>query len=425
VRNRTRISITRAGALRHALVAVLLPLAMVLTAARGDLTGDVLAAERLLITERETLLTLSHAAANAAASARPEGRPLQMPDEDVLLLTFLDVGQGDAVLIRAPSGQAVLYDGGGGGRDLPRQLRALGIHSLDLVIASHNHADHIGGLADVVREFRPRFVLDNGIPHTTQAYRHLLLSIEQSGSQLLAPERRTIRLGEAELQILPPPGRAGWGHNDNSVGVIVRYGHFRASLMGDAEARQFDWWLENHRDLFQPVHVHKASHHGSRNGDTPDAIRTLRPEVVVIGVGSANNYGHPDASVLDLYTSVGAKVYRTDRDGSVRILALPSGEYRVETGSGARAAPLPPRGPPADGAIAATPEPARSSCVDINHASAQELVRIRHVGPERAGQIVRLRQGQPFRSVADLTRVNGIGPARLRDLQAQGLACVR
>jgi competence protein ComEC len=248
-----------------------------------------------------------------------------------LLLTFLDVGQGDAVLIQAPNGQSVLYDGGGAGNGLSDRLRSVGLDSLVLVIASHNHADHIGGLPDVIREFRPRFVMENGIPHTTRAYERFLRSIEASGSQLLEPTQRRIGIGEVELLILPPPQRPGWGQNDNSVGVIVSFGAFRVALAGDAERRQWNWWLSTHREFLQPVQVHKASHHGSRNGDTRAAIRTLRPEVVVIGVGSDNRYGHPHPEMLALYEAAGATVFRTDRDGTIRIAANASGAYEVRT----------------------------------------------------------------------------------------------
>jgi competence protein ComEC len=314
--------------------------------------------------------------------------PPEAAEEPTLLLKFFDVGQGDAVLIHAPSGQAVLYDGGRGGRNLAGRLRALGIGSLDLVIASHNHADHIGGLPEVIREFRPRFVMENGIPHPTGAYRRFLESIEAAGSQLLEPERRVIGLGEAQLHVLPPKKASGWAQNDNSIGVIVNYGGFRASLTGDAEAALFAYWLTYHRDLLRPVHIHKASHHGSRNGDTRGGIQALQPEVVVIGVSARNGYGHPHGSALNLYRSVGATVYRTDRDGSVLIEARPSGRYTVVTGREASAAPLPPRAPPAVGANPHAQPQTVSACVDLNRASAQELQRIKHIGPERAAQIV-------------------------------------
>jgi competence protein ComEC len=280
-------------------------------------------------------VTAPAAAPPAAAPLPRVAAPIGASDPDaispVLTLRFLDVGQGDAVLIRAPTGQTVLYDGGDRGSDLVGRLRALGVTEITLVIASHNHADHIGGLADVIRSFRPTYVMENGLPHTTRTYERFLEAIEAAGSQLLEAERRTIRLGDAELIIIPPPGRSSWDQNENSIGVLVRYGSFRATLMGDAEHRQFGWWLQSHRDVFEPVHVHKASHHGSRNGDTPAALRALRPEVVVIGLGGDNSYGHPHAEALARYQQVGATICRTDTHGEISIEASPDGAYRVTT----------------------------------------------------------------------------------------------
>jgi competence protein ComEC len=346
------------------------------------------------------------AAAEAAQVVGVEPQPgdtaLQVPQGvEPLVIHFLDVGQGDAVLIRSPSGQNVLYDGGDRGVDVLGMVRRLGVERLDLVIASHNHADHIGGLPPVIRALRPRFAIDNGVPHTTRSYEQLLEAIEASGAQLLEPERRTIRLGEAEIEVVPPPGQSGWGHNNNSVGLRVRFGEFHASMFGDAEERQFAWLLENHRDLLGPVHVHKASHHASRNGDTPEAIRLLRPQVVVIGLADGNTYGHPHREALALYRSVDARIFRTDQHGAVRFEAYPDGQFRVTTE----------RGAPAD-------------CVDINRAPPQQLTRVLHVDAERADQIVRLRGERPFRSVGELTRVHGIGAARAGEIAAQGLACV-
>ena len=123
-----------------------------------------------------------------------------------LRIAFLDVGQGDAVLIESPSGQAVLYDGGPAAETALRYLEQRGVDTLDLVVASHNHADHIGGLAAVLRRYRPRFYLDNGVPATTQTYRRVLQAVEAAGSQLLEPTSRRINLGDVVLHVLPPPG---------------------------------------------------------------------------------------------------------------------------------------------------------------------------------------------------------------------------
>ena len=153
--------------------------------------------------------------------------PNQKPKN--LELHFLDVGQGDSVFIRAPGGQGVLYDGGRKSEVPLDYLRSLGVTQVDLVIASHQDADHIAGLVPVVEAYRPRFFLDNGIPHTTQTYFDLLDAVAGAGSQVLEPTARRITLGEVTLQVLPPPGDPSLDNNDNSIGLIIEYGAVQGS----------------------------------------------------------------------------------------------------------------------------------------------------------------------------------------------------
>lgn len=340
-----------------------------------------------------------------------------------LKIHFFDVGQGDGVLIQSPSGQNVVYDGGERATQMREHLQVLGVSHIDLIIASHNHADHIGGLADVVRQFSPRFYMDNGIPATTQTYRRVLEAVRASGAQLLEPTARRIALGDVSIIVVPPPGVPGWEQNNNSVGIIVEYGTFRLLLAGDAESRQWAWWLEQQSSLLGRVQVHKASHHGSRNGDTAASIRQLAPEVVIISAGRGNSYGHPNPEMLRLYADSGATIYRTDLHGTILVDVPPSGRYTIHVAQGEGARP-PTTPAPGTSTPQSQPRPA-AACVNINTAGLAELQRIIHIGPARAQQIVELRRARPFASVNELTRVNGIAAARLRDIIAQGVACVR
>ena len=246
-----------------------------------------------------------------------------------LEIHFIDVGQGDAVLIRSPGGQNVLYDGGRSSGPVLRYLDAQGVRHLDLVIASHADADHIGGLVDVVARYRPGYVMDNGLSHTTATYASLLTAIAEAGSAYLEPTARTISLGDVTLRVLPPTGDAELGQNDNSVGLVLAYDGFAAALTGDAEAPQFGWWAEHHPELMTKVDVYKSSHHGSRNGDTPLSVDRFRPEVVVIGVGAHHPHGHPSAWAQRLYAAVDAEVLRTDLHGTVVAHVADGGAYRL------------------------------------------------------------------------------------------------
>jgi len=328
-----------------------------------------------------------------------------------LELHYLNVGQGDALLLRAPSGQVVLIDGGADPTLVADALSALGVTSIDLVIASHAHADHIGGLAAVVERFEPRFFMDNALPATTRVYERLLQALLAAPTQLLEPGERRLTLGEVVITVLPHPAAPAWGQNNNSIGVIIEYGDFRASSFGDAEERLQAWWLREAAARLLPVAVHKSSHHGSRAGDTAAMLARLRPELVVISVGEGNNYGHPHPEMLAQLESIGAQVLRTDRQGTVVVYAERDGSYRI-TFSGAQ----PER--PGNPATATTPVVA---CVDLNRASLEQLQTIRHIGPERAREIISRR---PWGSPQELTRIAGIGPARLADILAEGRACV-
>ncbi len=337
-----------------------------------------------------------------------------------LELIVLDVGQGTAVLVRAPDGRTALIDAGPASADVAARLRGLGVDRLDLVVASHAHADHIGGMPDVLRTFRPTWLLDNDLPHDTRTYERTLEAALEADVGLLAPERRTITLGDVELHVLPPPGVAAWGQNDNSVGVRVEYGAFSAVLPGDAEPDQWAWWLDRHGDLLGSVSVHLAAHHGSRNGDTAEALARLTPELVVVSAGRENRYGHPHPEALARYDRFAGSVLRTDRHGTVTIQAERDGSFEVTV---ERTPPAPDPSP--EPAAPADAEPAPDRCVDLNRAPPERLTEIVHVGTDRAHAIVAARERAPFAAVDDLTRVSGIAAGRLADIRDEGLACVR
>jgi len=224
-----------------------------------------------------------------------------------LELRFLNVGQADAVLIRE-SGRTALVDAGSSA--VLGYLRALRIDTIDLVVASHNHADHIGGMTAVLGGTVVRYYLDNGVPHTTATYQRTIQAVSTSGAQYLRPTARTITLGSARIRILPPP--TSGDQNNSSVGLLVQHGDFRALLTGDSELPELQYWLSN--DSVPRVHVVKVAHHGSWNGTSAAWVEATRPQVAVISVGTGNSYGHPSPGVIQQWEGVGARVHRTDLD---------------------------------------------------------------------------------------------------------------
>lgn len=242
-------------------------------------------------------------------------------DSTKVELIFLDVGQADAIVVRSPEGKTALIDAGRS--SIAHQLAGLGIDTIDLAIASHPHADHIGGMEQVLRTFPVRYYMDNGAPHTTATYTSLMAQLERSDLVYLKAIARTVTLGSVTLRILPPPAEGD--HNNRSVGVMVEFGDFKAILTGDSEWPEVEHFL----GLGVPdVTVLKAAHHGSYNGVNPAWLAATRPEIVVISVGAGNSYGHPHRQALSLYEEAAA-VYRTDLHGTIAIRAANDGSVEV------------------------------------------------------------------------------------------------
>ncbi|MFQ5809284.1 MAG: ComEC/Rec2 family competence protein [Armatimonadota bacterium] len=263
--------------------------------------------------------------------------PARGQQADHVELAFLNVGQGDAIVIRSPEGKVAIIDAGSG--LLGRRLRRMGVDTIQLAIATHPHSDHIGGMAELMLNFTMLNYMDNGVPHTTSTYSHLMYTLRRDPKiTYLEATERTIRLGSVALHIIPPPPSSlppgervagDDGLNNQSIGVVVEFGEFRALLTGDSEVEELNYFLT--RGVPQ-VTVLKAAHHGSRDAVTPAWLSATKPEVVVISVGRNNEYGHPHPWALRYYEATAKEIFRTDLHGDVTILGNRDGTYEVITG---------------------------------------------------------------------------------------------
>ncbi|TDE85068.1 MBL fold metallo-hydrolase [Deinococcus sp. S9] len=251
----------------------------------------------------------------------------------VLTIRFLDVGQGDAVLITSPEGKSVLYDGGRSESRMRELIQQYNIKNVSLVVASHADSDHITGLIPTVALNRPTYFLNNGLAGTTQTWQKLINVVTQAGTKGLKATDQVIHLGGVKLTVLPPPPGMP-DQNTNSVGLLVQYGAFRALMTGDSETPETAAWLRKYpANTLGPVDVYKSIHHGAANGDTLAWLTAVRPKNVVVSVGP-NNYGHPTQKALDLYRKAGATVYQTDLNGTVTVTVQPNGHYVIRAEKG-------------------------------------------------------------------------------------------
>ena len=246
-------------------------------------------------------------------------------------IRFLDIGQGDAILIQSPEGKTALIDGGRSSERLRDYIDELNLTALDLMVASHADADHIAGLVPAAT-LKPRVFINNGLGGTTQTWDRLVKALQDVGSTFTKASNQTVNLGSVKLRVIAPPPGMGDDQNENSVGVALQFGSFRALMTGDSETPETEGWLAQEReDLRGPFQVYKSIHHGATNGDSAAWLAYVRPQNVVISVGASNTYGHPTKSALNLYKQAGARVYRTDRQGTVTVQGSGDGTYTITT----------------------------------------------------------------------------------------------
>lgn len=244
-----------------------------------------------------------------------------------LRVTFFDVGQGDAVLIETPGGARALVDGGPDPNLVAGLLKRRGIHRLDLVVASHLHADHVRGLAAVLKRFDVGIAVDPGVNRRRSA-----LSTSGKPLEQARPGER-IQIGDLAVQIMAPDGyllAAASGPDDQldnaSVAVRVEWAGQCVLLTGDLEQAGQQALMEAYPQQIRCT-VMKAPHHGSANLD-PLFVQAVGPDWVPISVGP-NTFGHPSPRALKIIAASGARVLRTDRQSNLVIEISGSGKVRL------------------------------------------------------------------------------------------------
>jgi competence protein ComEC len=266
-----------------------------------------------------------------------------------LEVTAIDVGQGDSLLVVSPQGHTMLVDAGGpvggvteaaavtstfdvGEEVVSPYLWSRRIRRLDVLALSHAHSDHMGGMAAVLRNFRPR-ELWVSIDPDSDAYRALLAE-----AAALGVEVRHLHAGdevawsETRVKILAPAvnyANSGQPANNDSLVMRIEYGKASALLEGDAEALTERAMMAH---SLTPVTLLKVGHHGSRTSTTPDFFAALSPKDAVVSVGKANTFGHPRFEVITRIAARGTRLYRTDEFGLTTFLLDRNGTIREVLG---------------------------------------------------------------------------------------------
>jgi len=235
---------------------------------------------------------------------------------------FLDVGQGDCTLIQTPRRQFILIDAGPpeAGYRVVSFLRRMRVSELALVVASHPHSDHIGGMQAVLHRFKVRRYMDPAFPYPSQTYADLLQEIKRRRIPFTTARRGVeLDIGEARLTVLAPgtPFIRGTESDANNNSAVIRLStkEVRMLFMGDAQLEEIAQLLSSRSDL--RAQLLKVSHHASADGTTGELLSRAAPETAIIFCGRHNRYGYPHAETMRALQKAECRVCRTDVHGTI------------------------------------------------------------------------------------------------------------
>lgn len=308
---------------------------------------------------------------------------------DELVMQILNVGQADAILI-STAGKRVLIDAGEAKTQTRDILQQKGIKNLDLVVATHPHSDHIGGMQEVVENFNIKLYIDNGFPHTSAGYNKLMEAAElkvSSGQMKYMVARAGQRLNfgpEAYFEVLSPTDEGFTGTrsdiNANSIILRLQHGNVCFALLGDAEAET----EQAVKSKLAGCQIYKVSHHGSRHSSTAELLDAMKSETALISCGLANKHGHPGEATLQRFAERNMKVYRTDLMGELTVVS-DGNSYRVTTEH----------------------EAIQLTKININTADEKALCELPGIGKKTAQSIINYREANgPYRDINDVLKAD-------------------
>ncbi|EOU2127375.1 ComEC/Rec2 family competence protein [Clostridium perfringens] len=243
----------------------------------------------------------------------------KVPKDSELMISYMDVGQGDAAYIKV-NGNDILIDAGprSNSKELLEQLKAKNIDDFELVIATHPHEDHIGGMVDVFKEYEVKAFYSPKITHTTKTYENLVKAVKDEG--LKTKELKggmVIDLGEvAKFEVFTPQKSEYEELNDYSPIMKLSFGDTSYLFTGDAEKLAEEEALAKYKNSLDSD-VIKFGHHGSSSSSSNAFIEAVSPKYGIISCAKDNKYGHPHRETLDIIKKYNIKTFRTDTDGEI------------------------------------------------------------------------------------------------------------
>lgn len=303
-----------------------------------------------------------------------------------LVVNFLNVGQADSQFIELPNGQTMLIDAGNpdDGDDIIRFIKGKGYTKVDFLIATHPHADHIGGMAKVIESLDIKSIYMPKVSNNTKTFEDLLLTIQNKGLKVNTAKAGISIIDSSNLQInIIAPNSISYDDLNNYSAVIkLIYGNTSFLFMGDAETRS-----ENEITTDVNADVFKVGHHGSNSSTGQSFLDKVSPKYAVISVGANNDYGHPAQKTLDKLSAADIVIYRTDKDEtiiftsdgeSITVNKQPSVDENNTSNT-----PKPSNSPSAAPSVAPTPSPSVEAVSKVVISSVDkkgEIVKIKNTG---------------------------------------------
>jgi len=237
-------------------------------------------------------------------------------NEETFQIHFFDVGQADSILLIS-NGQTMLIDAGNNndGELVVNNIKKLGIAKIDYLIGTHPHADHIGGLDDVINNLDIGQIYMPNIQTNTKTFEDVLDAISNKGLKVTTPEEGyKFNVGNIECEVILN-GKMGTKNNLNLASIVIRAEYKEQSylFMGDAENKNEE------TITWKQTNVLKVGHHGSSTSSSESFLNQIKPQIAIIQVGKDNNYNHPTKQILDRLNILGTKIYRTDENGNILI----------------------------------------------------------------------------------------------------------